>query len=122
MSPSTKVTRTASWGAKVVLHGDTLAEAAAHAQELAARDGLVFIRSYQSGQENPGHGPGRRGTFGERLVNLASADQQRQSSQQLAHADGGTVKIEQTFEKDSQRNHTAEQDDPHEGAAFLEDF
>ena len=34
-TPATKVTRTASWGAKVVLHGETLAEAAAHAHELA---------------------------------------------------------------------------------------
>ena len=35
-TPATKVTRTAAWGAKVVLHGETLAEAAAHAQHLAA--------------------------------------------------------------------------------------
>ena len=45
-TPSTKVTRTASWGARVVLHGDTLADAAAHAVELAAREGLVFIHPY----------------------------------------------------------------------------
>ena len=31
-TPATKVTRTASWGARVVLHGDTLAEAAAWAR------------------------------------------------------------------------------------------
>src|ERR1700759_3092374 len=35
-TPATKVTRTASWGAKVVLHGETLAEAAMHAEALAA--------------------------------------------------------------------------------------
>ena len=35
-TPATKVTRTASWGANVVLHGETLAEAAAHAEALAA--------------------------------------------------------------------------------------
>ena len=39
-TPATKVVRTEGWGARVVLHGDTLAEAAAHAHELARRDGL----------------------------------------------------------------------------------
>jgi threonine dehydratase len=45
-TPSTKVTRTASWGARVVLHGEMLAEAAAHAHDLAEREGLVFIHPY----------------------------------------------------------------------------
>ncbi len=45
-TPSTKVTRTASWGANVVLVGETLAEAAAHARELAALQSLVFIHPY----------------------------------------------------------------------------
>lgn len=45
-TPATKVTRTASWGARVVLHGETLAEAAEHAHALAAREGLVFIHPY----------------------------------------------------------------------------
>ena len=45
-TPSTKVTRTEGWGAKVVLHGETLAEAAAHAWDVAARDGLTFIHPY----------------------------------------------------------------------------
>jgi threonine dehydratase len=45
-TPSTKVTRTASWGANVVLVGETLAEAAAHARELAALKSLVFIHPY----------------------------------------------------------------------------
>ncbi|WP_376100293.1 threonine ammonia-lyase [Roseomonas sp. CCTCC AB2023176] len=45
-TPATKVVRTEGWGATVVLHGDTLAEAASHAQELARRDGLVFIHPY----------------------------------------------------------------------------
>jgi threonine dehydratase len=45
-TPSTKVTRTASWGANVVLVGETLAESAAHAQELAAAQSLVFIHPY----------------------------------------------------------------------------
>lgn len=45
-TPATKVVRTESWGAHVVLHGETLAEAAAHAHELALRDGLTFIHPY----------------------------------------------------------------------------
>jgi threonine dehydratase len=45
-TPSTKVTRTASWGANVVLVGETLAESAAHAHELAAAQSLVFIHPY----------------------------------------------------------------------------
>ena len=45
-TPSTKVTRTEGWGAKVVLHGETLAEAAAHAWDLAARERLTFIHPY----------------------------------------------------------------------------
>jgi len=45
-TPATKVTRTEGWGAKVVLHGETLAEAAAHAHEMALRDGLTFVHPY----------------------------------------------------------------------------
>jgi threonine dehydratase len=45
-TPLTKVTRTAGWGARVVLHGDTLAEAHAHSLELAAAEGLVFVHPY----------------------------------------------------------------------------
>ena len=45
-TPSTKVTRTAAWGANVVLAGETLAESAAHARELACERLLVFIHPY----------------------------------------------------------------------------
>jgi threonine dehydratase len=45
-TPSTKITRTASWGARVVLHGETLAESAAHAHALADAHGYVFIHPY----------------------------------------------------------------------------
>lgn len=45
-TPATKVTRTATWGASVVLVGETLAEAAAHARELADAQSLVFIHPY----------------------------------------------------------------------------
>jgi threonine dehydratase len=55
-TPATKVTRTASWGARVVLHGDTLAEAAAHAHELAAKEGLVFVHPYDDAAVMAGQG------------------------------------------------------------------
>jgi threonine dehydratase len=45
-TPLTKVTRTSGWGARVVLHGETLAEAAEHALALAAAEGRVFIHPY----------------------------------------------------------------------------
>jgi len=46
-------------GARVVLHGDTVEEAAAHAREMAARDGLVFIHHMTirgDGGQAPGAG------------------------------------------------------------------
>nr|WP_294506595.1 threonine ammonia-lyase [uncultured Rhodopila sp.] len=45
-TPTTKVSRTRSWGANVLLVGETLAEAAAHAHELAVSESLVFIHPY----------------------------------------------------------------------------
>ena len=45
-TPSSKVTRTAAWGAEIVLHGETLAEAAAHAWHLAETRQLVFVHPY----------------------------------------------------------------------------
>lgn len=45
-TPATKVTRTAAWGAHVVLHGETLAEAASHAQDIAEKNQLVFVHPY----------------------------------------------------------------------------
>jgi len=45
-TPATKVTRTAAWGADVVLHGETLAEAAIHAEALAAERNLMFVHPY----------------------------------------------------------------------------
>ena len=55
-TPATKVTRTAAWGAEVVLHGTTLAEAAAHAHALAADRGLVFIHPYDDPAVMAGQG------------------------------------------------------------------
>jgi threonine dehydratase len=45
-TPLAKVSGTAAWGARVVLHGETLVEAAAHAAHLAQNEGLVFISPY----------------------------------------------------------------------------
>jgi len=45
-TPATKVTRTEAWGARVVLFGESLAEAAQHARDLADAEGLVFVHPY----------------------------------------------------------------------------
>ncbi len=46
-SPNTKIKNTAVHGAKVVLQGESLHEAAAHAREIAAREHLVFVHPYE---------------------------------------------------------------------------
>jgi len=56
LTPATKVTRTAAWGAEIVQFGDDLAEAAAHARDLARRDGLVFIHPYDDPDVIAGQG------------------------------------------------------------------
>jgi threonine dehydratase len=45
-TPGVKVERTRSFGAEVVLHGDTLDESRAHARTLADAQGLVFVHPY----------------------------------------------------------------------------
>src|SRR5690242_13152561 len=45
-TPGVKVERTRSFGAEVVLHGDTLEEARSHALALAEREKLVFVHPY----------------------------------------------------------------------------
>jgi len=45
-TPMVKVERTRSFGAEVVLHGDTLEEARAHALELAQGQQLTFVHPY----------------------------------------------------------------------------
>jgi threonine dehydratase len=45
-TPMVKVERTRGFGAEVVLHGDTLEEARAHAMELAQAQQLVFVHPY----------------------------------------------------------------------------
>lgn len=55
-TPATKITRTSAWGAEVVLHGEALAEAAAHAHFLAKTEGFVFIHPYDDPQVIAGQG------------------------------------------------------------------
>ncbi len=45
-TPAVKVERTRGFGAEVVLHGDTLEEARAHAYALADAQGLTFVHPY----------------------------------------------------------------------------
>src|SRR5690606_19628557 len=45
-TPGVKVERTRGFDAEVVLHGDTLEAAKAHARDLAEREGLVFVHPY----------------------------------------------------------------------------
>ena len=45
-TPGVKVERTRGFGAEVVLHGDTLAEARAHAYQLAQEQQLTFVHPY----------------------------------------------------------------------------
>jgi threonine dehydratase len=45
-TPLSKVSRTAGWGAEIVLHGETLVEAAEHAASLAREQGFVLVHPY----------------------------------------------------------------------------
>jgi threonine dehydratase len=55
-TPLAKVSGTAAWGARVVLHGTTVEEAAAHARALAQTEGLVFIHPYDDPAVMAGQG------------------------------------------------------------------
>ncbi|WP_421991483.1 threonine ammonia-lyase [Roseococcus sp.] len=55
-TPATKVMRTEGFGARVVLHGETLAEAAAHAHHLALENGLTFVHPYDDAAVIAGQG------------------------------------------------------------------
>src|ERR1700722_4735729 len=55
-TPLSKVSRTGGWGARVVLHGDTLEAAATHAHELARAEGLVFVHPYDDAAVMAGQG------------------------------------------------------------------
>jgi threonine dehydratase len=55
-TPLTKITRTAGWGARVVLHGEMLADSADHAHMLARDEGRVFIHPYDDPAVMAGQG------------------------------------------------------------------
>jgi threonine dehydratase len=55
-TPLAKVSGTEAWGARVVLHGSNVEEAAAHARHLSETDGLVFIHPYDDPAVMAGQG------------------------------------------------------------------
>ena len=55
-TPFVKVSRTRHHGARVLLEGDTLAEAAAFAQEVAATEKLIFVHPYNDPKVIAGQG------------------------------------------------------------------
>ena len=55
-TPGVKIERTRGFGAEVVLHGDTLEEARAHALEMAAKQGMVFVHPYDDAAIIAGQG------------------------------------------------------------------
>jgi threonine dehydratase len=55
-TPNIKVERTAHFGARVVLHGATLEEAAAHATSLAEEQGLTIVHPYDDADVICGQG------------------------------------------------------------------
>ena len=55
-TPAAKVTRTAQWGARVVLHGNDFTEAMAHADVLCATEGRVFVHPYDDPAVMAGQG------------------------------------------------------------------
>jgi threonine dehydratase len=55
-TPNTKVTHTRGHGAKVVLHGDTLSEAATEAHRIADEQKLVFVHPYDDPRIIAGQG------------------------------------------------------------------
>lgn len=62
-TPAIKVKAVAGFGGEIVLHGDSYDEASAHAAELQARDGLVYVHPY----DNPDVIAGQ-GTIGMEIV------------------------------------------------------
>ena len=55
-TPGVKVERTRGFGAEVVLHGETLDEARAHALKLASEQGLTFVHPYDDDAIAAGQG------------------------------------------------------------------
>jgi len=55
-TPNAKISSTRVHGAEVIVEGDTLAQAARHARELEAREGLVFVHPYDDPDVIAGQG------------------------------------------------------------------
>lgn len=55
-TPFTKVERTESFGARVLLQGETLSDAEAYAHDLAGREGLTFVHPYDDALVIAGQG------------------------------------------------------------------
>ncbi|MBL0402412.1 threonine ammonia-lyase [Microvirga aerilata] len=55
-TPLVKAENTRSYGAQVILHGETLYESAAHAREIGEREGLVFVHPYDDPKVMAGQG------------------------------------------------------------------
>lgn len=55
-TPAGKVTRTTSWGARVILEGDNFAEATLFANDLQEREGRVFVHPYDDDAVMAGQG------------------------------------------------------------------
>ncbi len=55
-TPFTKVERTAEYGARVILHGENLDQAAGFAHDLAKKDGLTFVHPYDDPHIAAGQG------------------------------------------------------------------
>lgn len=68
-TPSIKVQAVAGFGGEVVLHGDGYDDAAAHAAELMARDGLVYIHPFDDPDVIAG-----QGTIGMEIVRQHPGD------------------------------------------------
>ena len=55
-TPFTKVARTKSFGARVILHGETLTQATSFARETAENEGLSFVHPFDDAQVIAGQG------------------------------------------------------------------
>ncbi len=55
-APLVKAENTRSYGARVILHGETLYESAARAREIAEQEGLVFVHPYDDPKVMAGQG------------------------------------------------------------------
>ena len=55
-TPFVKIEHTRNFGAKVIIHGETLADADAHARQLRKRQGLTFVHPFDDKHVIAGQG------------------------------------------------------------------